>query len=101
MATNPSRRAAVARLALRTTLVRIVVASAVACVLLMAGLSIQMSLGQDPALGPKLEGRRSARPHASARPAPDSPPSPAQPIQDTFAPPQQAPPPAPVVTSVS
>ena len=98
---NPSRRPPVARLALRTTLARIVAASAVAFVLLMAGLSIQMSLGKDPALGPKLQGHRSGGSQASAASAPASPPSPAQPVQSTIAPPPPAPAPAPVVTSVS
>jgi hypothetical protein len=88
------RRPRVRRIPLRWAFSRAVVASLVAATLLIAGLSLQMSLGSDPGLGPKLAAQRSgsgSTQTAAATPTPASSGSPATAV----------PPPAPVQTSTS
>lgn len=61
-----TRRPRVRRIPLGRAFSRVLAISAVATVLLVAGLSIQMSLGKDPALGPKLASARAKSAGTSA-----------------------------------
>ncbi|MDX6583334.1 MAG: hypothetical protein QOI10_2518 [Solirubrobacterales bacterium] len=92
MTGRPTTRPRVRRLPLGVALRWSIGISALATVLVVALLWVQMALGNDPALGPKLDRQRRA---ASPTPAPA--------VQQTVVPvaPQPAPAPAPVQTSTS
>ena len=107
-----SRAKPVSRLPLSLALKRTIVASVVAFALLMGVLTVQMAIGSDPALGPKLasRGQRSASDLQSQAVAPvqegefdDGAAVVTVPVQPSTAAPvtQPAPAPAPVQTSTS
>jgi hypothetical protein len=97
---------------LRSTIFRVAAVSGAAFLVLLGGLSIQMAVGRDPALGPKAQAsakrpvitrriirrtvvvRKVQRSHGAGTPAAPS-------VAPQSAPPAPSPPPAPVVTRVS
>jgi hypothetical protein len=96
---NPARtarrRPRVRRIPLNWALSRTIVASLVAAVLLIGGLSLQMSLGRDPGLGPKLTTLRSSSDGSTGTQTAATTPMP------SAAPTAAVPPPAPVQTNTS
>jgi hypothetical protein len=102
--TSPSNgpgRPRVARLGLGETLATVATLSAIIVIFLIVALSVQMSLGKDPALGPKAVAR--PQPQTQTASLPTDPMSQGASLNPPAAVDATTPPPspAPVVTSVS